>query len=147
MKYEVSAGVIVYYVQTINDLPVRMYLLLNYRRGYWDLAKGKLEGEETKLQAAIRELHEETGLTAEIHNGFEQSLTYMFKDPSGTLVQKSVSFFVGQVHTKEVVLSHEHLSYKWLPLKEASEQLTYNNAQQILIMADHFVETLNNHTA
>ena len=106
--------------------PTRMYLLLNYRRGYWDLPKGKLEKGETNLQAAIRELKEETGLGGEIHEGFEQSLSYMFKDPDGDLVQKTVTFFVGKASTKEVILSYEHLSYKWLPYKEAvAKILTY----------------------
>ena len=145
MKKEFSAGVIVYYDEKVNDQPTRLYLLLNYRRGYWDLPKGKLEQGETNLQAAIRELKEETGLVAEIHEGFEQSLSYMFKDPDGDLVQKTVVFFVGKVETKEVILSHEHLSYKWLPYKETVQQLTYANAQQTLTMADHFVTTLVKH--
>ena len=142
MKREFSAGVVVYYDDIYNDQPVRLYLLLNYRRGYWDLPKGKLEKDETNLQAAVRELKEETGLEAVIHHGFEQTLSYMFKDPTGVLVHKTVTFFVGRASTKEVVLSHEHLSYKWLPYKEALEFLTYTNAQQIVAMADHFVEML-----
>ncbi len=141
MKREFSAGVIVYYNDIVNDQPVRMYLLLNYRRGYWDLPKGKLEKGETNLQAAIRELKEETGLEAHILEGFEQSLSYMFKDSDGELVQKTVVFFVGRASTRQVTLSYEHLSYKWLPYKEAVQELTYPNAQQILSMAEHFVET------
>lgn len=36
--------------------------LFIYRRGYWDLPKGKIEVEESKKQAAIREVIEETGI-------------------------------------------------------------------------------------
>lgn len=142
MKKEFSAGVIVYYTEVINDQKVRIYLLLNYRRGYWDFAKGKLEKGETNLQAAVRELKEETGLKAHIFDGFEQSLTYMFKDPNGELVQKTVTYFVGKSSTKEITLSTEHLSSKWLPLKEAMQELTYTNSQQMLAMADHFAATI-----
>ena len=142
MKKEFSAGVIVYYNDIILDKPTRVFLLLQYRRGYWDLAKGKLEAEETNLQAAIRELQEETGLNATIHTGFEQSLTYMFKDSQGDLVHKSVTYFVGVVDTKEVALSSEHLTYQWLSLKEALRQLNYPNSQEIVVMADHFLESL-----
>ncbi len=142
MKKEFSAGVIVYFNDVINDVPVRLYLLLNYRHGYWDLVKGKLEPGESNLQAAVRELKEETGLEAEIHPGFEQSLSYMFKDQQGQLVDKAVTYFVGRAATKDVTISHEHLSYKWLPLKETLRDLTYANSQQIVSMADHFVEAL-----
>ncbi len=138
MKHEFSAGVIVYYEEMVNDQPVREYLLLNYRRGYWDLPKGKLEGNETNLEAAVRELKEETNLVVDILPGFEQSLSYIYK-AEGELIQKEVTFFVGRSMTKDVTISYEHLSYKWLPLRDAINELTYPNAQQILALADHFV--------
>ena len=37
-------------------------ILLIYRRGFWDLPKGKIEKGETLSDAAIREVEEETGL-------------------------------------------------------------------------------------
>ncbi len=36
--------------------------LVIFRRGFWDLPKGKIDEGETKEQAAIREVQEETGL-------------------------------------------------------------------------------------
>ncbi len=39
-------------------------ILLIFRRGYWDLPKGKLDKGETLEQCAVREVEEETGLTA-----------------------------------------------------------------------------------
>ena len=38
-------------------------LLIIYRRGKWDLPKGKIDEEETPEQCAVREVAEETGLT------------------------------------------------------------------------------------
>lgn len=144
MKREHSAGVIVYVKETDNGNPDILYLLLNYRKGHWDLAKGKLEDGETNLEAAIRELKEETNLEAEVYSGFEQSLTYFFKNHQGELVKKDVTFFVGKAHNKNVVLSPEHLFYKWVPLNEAIKLLTYANAQQLLKRADYFIRSLNN---
>lgn len=37
-------------------------ILFIFRRGYWDLPKGKMEGVETKKETAIREVEEETGI-------------------------------------------------------------------------------------
>ena len=56
---QISAGVI------ITD---GCRILLGHTTGsdHWDLPKGKIEEGETPLQAAIRELQEETGLT---HDG------------------------------------------------------------------------------
>lgn len=41
----------------------RSELLLIYRRGFWDLPKGKLDKGETIEACAVREVEEETGLT------------------------------------------------------------------------------------
>ena len=38
-------------------------LLMIFRRGKWDLPKGKIDQGETPPQAAIREVKEETGLS------------------------------------------------------------------------------------
>lgn len=45
------------YVQNAQD-----ELLVFYRRGSWDMPKGKIDAGETPEQAAIREVQEETGL-------------------------------------------------------------------------------------
>lgn len=39
-------------------------MLLIQRNGRWDLAKGKVEAGETLLQAALREVEEETGIAS-----------------------------------------------------------------------------------
>ncbi|MBK9024968.1 MAG: NUDIX domain-containing protein [Saprospiraceae bacterium] len=38
-------------------------VLFIYRRGFWDLPKGKIDPGETKEQTAVREVEEETGIT------------------------------------------------------------------------------------
>ena len=139
MRKEYSAGIVVYTIQLIDKVPVRLYLLLYYPKGYWDLAKGHLEPQETDLEAAHRELKEETGLQANLHEGFKQVLEYMFKDPKGNLIAKKVTFFLGEATSQDIQLSHEHEDYAWLPYQEAFERLTYKNAQQLLQAAESFL--------
>lgn len=134
MKQEISAGVVVYRRETAGSEP--LYLVLHYISGHWDFAKGKLEGNETKKEAAIRELQEETGLEAELHPDFEKSLSYYFKNRKGELVDKEVTFFLGKANKEYVALSREHVYYKWLPYHEAIRQLTYDNARQVLVQAN-----------
>lgn len=41
-------------------------LLVFFRRGWWDMPKGKLDPGETPEQAAVREVKEETGLSTAV---------------------------------------------------------------------------------
>lgn len=156
MKEESSAGVILFALSTkdksqeisgnnnsenSDNLENKeiLYLLLNYPRGYWDLAKGKIEKGETKKETALRELKEETGLEAKLLDDFEQILHYYFKSPEGELIYKTVTYFVGETTDFNVTISHEHIGYEWVNLPKALSQLTYTNAQQVVSRADHFI--------
>ena len=140
MRNEFSGGVVAYWVRRSDDGPTRMYLLLHYHKGYWDFPKGRLEKGETALEAAHRELYEETGLTAVFHPDFSRDLYYRFKSPDGDLISKTVTYFVGKSDSEVVQISFEHKGHVWLPFKEALQQLTYLNARTILTEADEFLE-------
>ncbi len=141
MRKEFSAGIVIYRTEVHNALSRRLYLLLNYPRGYWDLAKGKLEPGETEKEAALRELKEETGLEARLDEGFKEELFYMFRDPQGALVDKKVTFFLGEARSSKVRLSYEHKDYSWLPYEEAVKQLSYLNARNLISAAEKFLGT------
>jgi bis(5'-nucleosidyl)-tetraphosphatase len=128
MKHQYSAGIIVY----TKEKNIILYLLLKYGAGHWDFPKGKIEKGETKQQAALRELKEETDLTAHIDDNFEETIQYIFTDMDGKKTQKTVYFFTGHALTTDVKLSHEHTDFAWLPYKDALEKLTYDNAKEIL---------------
>lgn len=40
----------------------RHHILLIFKRGKWDMAKGRIEDGQSKIEAALREVSEETGL-------------------------------------------------------------------------------------
>src|SRR6266478_8510746 len=148
MKQLHSAGIITY---TIDNSEI-LYLILQYGAGHWDFPKGKIEEGETKEEAALRELMEETGLTAEIDNNFEKSFQYIFtdylpaeasaKEGDKNLAHKIVYFFVGRVTHKVVKLSDEHINYEWLAYKDALEQLTYDNAKVLLKKAHKYISKI-----
>ena len=144
MRREYAAGIIIYTPVMHNGLEERLYLILQYPKGYWDLVKGKCEPEEECLTTAHRELREETGLEALLDEGFEAKLNYSFTDSEGMHVYKEVSYFVGEASSLEVTLSHEHTAYQWLTYEQAIQQLTYQVAQRVLTEAEEFLKTNNN---
>lgn len=122
-----SAGIVVYRMHEGQTL----YLILQYAAGHWDFPKGHMDPGETKEETAVRELREETGLTAHIDPGFEMSFSYSFMQ-NGDQHFKEVYFFKGKVDTADVQLSSEHLDYRWLNYEDALAQLTYDNAKALL---------------
>lgn len=130
---EKSAGIILF-----RGSPPQ-FLLLHYPAGHWDFAKGKLEPGETELQAALRELQEETGIThVQVLPDFKETIQYYFRK-EGETVRKTVVDFLAETAEKDVQISAEHIGYVWLPYKAALERLTFKNAKQELEKAMQFL--------
>lgn len=130
-----GAGVIVFK----EEQGKRWYLLLRSKGGSWGFAKGKLNPMETVQDAAIRELFEETGLTAHLHHGFTRAIYYRFTERDGTQTRKKVTFFIGTVTKSEVLLSIEHTDFIWLPYELAVNKSTYSNTKSLLQAAELFL--------
>jgi 8-oxo-dGTP pyrophosphatase MutT (NUDIX family) len=108
------------------------FLLLDYGK-HWDYPKGHLEEGETAWQAAVRELREETGIRQVDRVGrFERDMHYVFRSPKKGVVTKTVTYFLGRTRAEAVKVSHEHEGYEWLPLEEALQRLTFDNAREML---------------
>lgn len=137
MREIISAGVVIY---RVNNNVIE-YLLLHHIAGHWDFAKGKVEAGETNEQAALRELHEEAGLKTSLEKGFQDSVEYKFMERDGQMTKKTVFFFLGRVAQEQVILSHEHKAYTWLPYKEAHAKMTFDTARRVLEKAHEFVRT------
>ena len=136
MEYQHSAGIIVFRQEGSQ----RTYLLLHYASGHWDFPKGKIEKGETKKQAALRELLEETNIDGVIFiPGFEHVLSYVFTGRDGRKIHKTVTFFLGRTQQESVTVSYEHKGFAWLPFEQAYERVTYANAREILEKAELFL--------
>lgn len=132
---EHSAGVIVF---ARDASGVRQYLLLDYGK-HWDFPKGHVEKGENVMQAALRELEEETGIDdAELVPDFSHEIQYFFRDRQKRLIHKTVWFALALTGKRQVRLSHEHVGFEFLAYEAAMKRLTYPSAKGILRQAETF---------
>ncbi len=140
MFTEKSAGFIL--ISENDDTSDPSVLLLHYLSGHWDFPKGNIEIDETEMQAATRELKEETGIEIfTLIPGFRHVLNYKYTKKS-TLISKQVTLFLACTDVNEVEISHEHIDHQWMEINAAVNQLTYSNAKIALTSAINFLKDL-----
>lgn len=135
MAMEKSAGAIVF----LASEPVEFLLL---RSKHWGFPKGLIEAKESEQEGAVREVHEETGLTVALVSDFRESVDYFYRRQDGTLVKKQVVYFLGKAKTRAFKISWEHQEAQWVTLEQAMEILEYENARALLQKANNRIEQL-----
>ena len=126
--FEKSCGVLPY--RMINGQK-QFLLVLETCSQCWSLPKGHIEEEETDVQAALRELYEETGLTAQLDTTRVASVEY----PISSFARKQVVFYPGKVDGTPRVREGEIETYKWVTAEELKEYLfpdTYEACKTLL---------------
>jgi len=68
-------------------------ILMIFRRDYWDLPKGKIDPGETKEEAAVREVEEETGLQHIKLGSFLGETYHTYRTNSGKRILKRTYWF------------------------------------------------------
>lgn len=85
----------------------------------WDLPKGHLDYGETKQQAALRELQEETGIDAAQvlvvpEFEFHQRYWVSYRNDGGVRKLKELTLFLGLLQEKVSIQVTEHSGFEWL---------------------------------
>lgn len=107
----------------------------------WGLPKGHLEANEGPGEAALREVSEETGLT-DLSLGEElETIDWFFKN-EGKLVHKFCTFFSMVSRNGDPVPEEAEgiTECIWVPLDQAEERITYDNARDVVAVARRLVE-------
>lgn len=95
------------------------YLLLLQTNGFWSFPKGHMELFESEQDTALRELREETGLSAKLVPGFREMVTY----PMSGGRTKQVVVFPGEVSGDLTLQKTEAVSSRWVTAAEATALL------------------------
>ena len=93
----------------------------------WQGVAGKIEDGETASEAAVRELKEETGLDPV--NMFVADHVSRFYEVHGDRINL-VPVFGIEVNSDEVILSEEHIDFKWVTIEEALNTLVWNGQKK-----------------
>ncbi|MEE9437803.1 MAG: NUDIX domain-containing protein [Saprospiraceae bacterium] len=111
-------------------------ILFIYRKGNWDLPKGKLESKETRKKAAVREVMEETGITG-IQIGKKLLITnHTYKNKSNKrCIKKSHWYLMYAPNQKLTPQTEEDIELtEWMTLEQFSNtpRKVYPNILDIL---------------
>lgn len=126
MDHEKSCGALIFHEEDGEDL----LLLIKHRNGgHWSFPKGHVEGNETEVETALREIWEETGLQVDLVTDFRESVFYSPK----TDVTKEVIYFLAHSDTKELRLQEEEVGQGiWVDVPRALTLVTYENDRQLI---------------
>ena len=98
----------------------------------WQLPKGRIEPGESPEQAAVREVREETGVTARIVAPLA-GVDYWFAEGSAKRIKKHVDFFLlGYVEGSETNFDAREVDdARWFPCAEAIVRLTHASERRV----------------
>lgn len=137
LKKDKSYGIIIYRKERNNIL----YLLVKHRKGHWAFSKGHCEKGETKLESALRELHEETGIRNPtlLSNKTFIKENYIITNNFPN-IDKTIEFFIGKTKKVNIKIDNvEIVDYKWLDYNKALKQITFEAAKNTLEKVNKFL--------
>jgi 8-oxo-dGTP pyrophosphatase MutT (NUDIX family) len=125
-----SAGGVVF--RLVADQP-EFLLCGRERDGRWTLPKGGLNAGETDEEAALREVAEETGFTAEILAELGLIEYWFYLRAEGARCWKTVRFYLMRATGGDISRhDREHDRVAWFPLEDALQALTFVNESELV---------------
>lgn len=133
--HEYSAGGVVF---KKDEHGVYQFVLILDAYNKWTFPKGKIELNEDREKAAMREVSEEVGLNKLINHGYLGSLDIKVNEPNKKAVPKTIYYYLLEALDSELSIIEEQTEMKdakWVSAKEALEGIGYENAKEIFQVA------------
>jgi|ETN02SMinimDraft_4_1059925.scaffolds.fasta_scaffold44260_3 8-oxo-dGTP pyrophosphatase MutT (NUDIX family) len=125
----ISCGAIVYKISSGKIL----YLLLNHQKGgHWGFPKGRPLNNESFIEAAMREVQEETNLNGLVFCTDNPIYEEYNINIDGNNYNKKVIYFLAQAQDSNVSLSSEHNNFVWIDYFQLVKKLG-KESQRVLI--------------
>jgi len=133
---EKSCGVILVLRNDNED----KFLILQQTQGNWSFPKGHIDGDETPIECAIRELSEEAGITDVEFAELPSIEEYYVVDKAGQKYDKTVELFIAFAKNDKVIIQEsEIINYKWVTYQEA---INLFNFPQVLKTAQKYLQNV-----
>lgn len=120
-----------------------LFLLIQHHAGHWGFPKGHADPGESALNAACRELAEETGISDyTVLEGVSFSERYSFTRDRQRF-EKTVIYYPALVQSATVRYQQEEIrAYTWADYDAAIARLTFNGARLVLTEVNRYLATL-----
>lgn len=133
-KYEKTSGAVLY-TEKDNE---RRYLLVKTKSGHIGFPKGHVEYGETEKESALREIMEETGISAGLVDGFRMEYTFTTLENT----EKTGAFYLAFYEYKKSELQQSEIDEEYLlPYEQALERLNWQQDKEILKGAESFLNS------
>ncbi len=119
-------------------------ILFQFRRGKWDLPKGKLDENESLEDCAVREVEEETGLQ-QIQLGELIDVTQHFYSENGQDIEKETHWFAMKVSGEQNLVpqtDEDITELRWVAETELKDYLT-NTFDNIVAVTEKYFDNHN----
>lgn len=133
--YEKSCGAVMY----TYDEGERKYILITNISGHIGFPKGHIEDRENEIQTAKREIYEETGIKAELIDGFRFSYNYFING----FIRKKAVYYLSSFKKQDIKMNIREISeYRLLNFSDALELLNFRHDKELLEKADRFIDEM-----
>ena len=119
-----------------------LFLLIRDSYKNWGFPKGHLEADEPPELAALREVHEETGLDDLALRGEIDTIDWYFRF-RGRLIHKVCHFYLMESPSAETSPQRDEgiTACRWAAMPDAMQNISYANARAVLERAAAMVDS------